>query len=277
MTFSDDFGGRDLSWGSGQAGPLRMPVQYEYEPGRRVINLADPRLNHILLTNRPQCASLNEYSRATAIPVELVLELFAPALDDQTLALETAGDELFVLTAPLGRPVKPQCADVAPNLWEHLRRHAGPEKSHDLWRLYRALERGGWVPEAQTERIGEGLSRLGDTPHLGVYVGQRVVPLLVFPLLDALSSEQGLLTDYEQAGAAMAGIICAEGSLDATTTAVRRWLLAHKGWLAYMSVLVLEAPRFSPVLLSSSDGAVVPVAITQMGLQQHTGTGSSAT
>ena len=251
---------------TGMAGPMRVATKYVYEPGRRVINVADARLTRVLLSGQPPCASLSEYSSATAIPVDELISLLTPHLDDQSLALEVAGDEVFLLTAPLGRPTKPQCADVAPNLWENLRRYSGPEAAHDLWRIYRSLEQGGWSAEAHYERLIEGLSRLGDDPKLGVYVGQRVVPVLVYPILDALSSTTGLLTDYEQAGAAMLGILCPEGALDATVTAVRRWLLAHTRYRAHMSVVILEAPRFAPVLLSSSDGAVVPVAVNQSAL-----------
>jgi len=244
--------------------------RHAYQPGRRVISVADARLNHMLLVGTPPCASLSEYSSVTGIPTEELVDLLSESLNDASLAIEVAGDEVFLLTAPRGRPTPPECADVAPNLWEHLRRNAGPETAHDTWRLYRALERVGWGVEAQPERILEGLSRsIADRPRLGVFVGHRVVPVLIFPVSDELSDPSGILTDYEQAGAAMLGVICAGDALESTVTACRHWLLAHKRMPARMSLLVLEAPRFSPVLLSSNDGAVSPLAVTQASLSTY--------
>jgi hypothetical protein len=244
-------------------------AHHVYQPGRRVVNVADARLNHMLLRGTPPCASLSEYSAITGIPTDELVELLGGYLNDGSLAIEVAGDEVFLLTAPHGRPTPSECADVAPNLWEHLRRNAGPELAHDTWRLYRALERVGWGVEAQPERILEGLSHVADTPRLGVFIGQRVVPVLIFPLSDDLSNPHGILTDYEQAGAAMVGVICAGDALETNVTAARQWLLAHRGMPAHMSVLILEAPRFVPVLLSSSDGAVSPVAVSQAAMASY--------
>jgi hypothetical protein len=244
-------------------------TKHEYQPGRRVISVADARLNHMLLRGLPACASLSEYSSITGIPTEELLELLSGYLSDGSLAVEVAGDEVFLLTAPKGRPTPEECADVAPNLWEHLRRNAGPELAHDTWRLYRALERVGWGVEAQSERILEGLSHVADSPRLGVYIGQRVVPTLIFPITDDLADPRGVLTDYEQAGAAMVSVICAGDALESNVTAARRWLLAHRGLPARMSILILEAPRFSPVLLSSTDAAVSPVAVSQAALASY--------
>lgn len=243
--------------------------RYVYQPGRRVVNVGDARLTGVLVRGFPVCASLDEYAAATGIPVDELVQLLEGHLGDNSLALEVAGDEVFLLTAPHGRPVPPECADVAPNLWEHLRRHAGPERAFELWRLFRGLERSGWRVEAQAERIVEGMSRMAFPPQLGVYVGQRAVPLILFPLVDELRSTGGLLTSYEQAGAAMVGVVCEEGALDAAVTASRKWILAHRRVLASLSILVLEAPRFLPVLLSGIDAAVAPVALTHATIQEY--------
>ena len=237
-------------------------IDYDWDPSRPTISVADPRMTRMLLRDPDRCATLNEYAAACGMDTSEVVSLLAPYLDSGTLALDFFGDEVFVNTGPSGRPAPAASADVPPNLWEQLRSRAGVEFGYELWRLLRSLERSGWSVEHRPPRIMFGLGQVNEAPYLGVHAGQSTVPVLIFPLADALTHPGGLLDQYEFAGSNAVGIVCEERGLDPMVTAVRRWVLSRRV-APHLSVLVLEAPRYNPTLLNAADAAIVPVAVTR--------------
>lgn len=241
-------------------------MSYRYDPTRHPIHVADPRLNRLLVRNPERCASISEYAQASGIDTTRIVELLGPYLDEGSLAIEVAGDEIFVLTAPRGRPLPLDVAEVAPNLWEALRTRAGVQEAYVLWRLVRGLEASGWRVHTHPARITFGMADLASPPILGVDVGNSLLPLVVHPSVDDLSDGSGLLAEYDRAGAGAVGIVCQQGYLDEMVTAVRRWSLSRRAVPTMMSVLVLEAPRFNPTLLSPGDASVTPRAVTRTAL-----------
>jgi len=243
-------------------------IDYDWDPSRQAISVRDPRLTRLLLREPGRCATLNEYAQACGLDTSDVVEMLGGYLDSGALALDFFGDEVFVNTAPLGRPLPRGSVDVPPNLWEELRERAGTETAYALWRMLRSLERSGWSVEHRVHRIMFGLGAVVDLPYLGVKVGGVVVPAMIFPHLDALGRGGGLLDQYERAGARALAAICDERGLDEVVTAVRRWMLSRRGPTA-LNVLVLESPRYNPTLLSPSDTAVRPVNVTRDTLGQY--------
>lgn len=234
-------------------------MSYTFEIGRRVINIGDPRLNRLFLNDPERCASVSEYAAASGIPTDRVLGLLDPYLESGELALEATGSELFVLTAPEGRPLRDGLADVAPNLWERLRENSQKGEAYVLWKFVRGLENAGWVIETQRSRLQFGLPKLRRAPQMGINLGNgHIMPLLVLPNTDALVAPNGLLSEYEQAGAASIGIICDEGALDQTITDVRRWGIQTAQNRGGIGVAVLEGPRFNPTIVFASDASVMP-------------------
>lgn len=243
-------------------------TSYSYDPSRRVINVADARLNRILLREPERCATVGEYAKASGMDASRVLDLLAPYLNDGTLALEFIGDEVFVHTAPRGRPFADGPVDVAPNLWERLRSQADPGLSYSLWKLLRRLEWAGWRVESDQHRILFGMSKLlSEIPHLGVVVANQIAPLVVFPAAEAIAVPMGVLSEYDRAGARVVGVVCDQGVLEDMVTAARRWILSQHGQ-STMGVMVLEAPRFAPTLLSPGDAAVIPRSVGQLTREQ---------
>jgi len=239
-----------------------MSVEYDWDPKRRALAVSDPRLTRVLLREPDRCATLNEYAAACGMDPSEIVELLGKYLDQGVLGLDFFGDEVFLHTAPSGRPAAPDFPDVPPNLWEQLRERAGLEAAYALWKLIRSLERSGWGVEHRVNRIVFGMGQVADPPYIGVRAGQSVVPALIFPSQDALIRSGGLLDQYEFAGAAAVAVICDERALDNMVTAVRRWSLVKRA-PATLSVLVLESPRYNPTLLSPSDVAIEPVAVTR--------------
>lgn len=235
------------------------------DPTRPVINIGDARLQHLLLSDPQRCATLNEYASATGIDVDRLLDLFGPYLDDDTLRLEAIGGEVFVYTAPLGRPQPIAQDQVPPNLWELFRSGGDAEHGYRLWRLTRELQSAGWLVEADTHRIPA--TSAGEVALVGLRMQRFVVPVLVFPTADDVAHPAGVLTRFERRQVPFVAVMCERNALDSTVTAVRRWFL-ERPQFAGLRVLILEAPRFQPVLISGGDAAVTPRSITRDGLEQ---------
>lgn len=239
-----------------------------YEPGRKVINVADARLNRTLLRDPERCATINEYADAAGMSADMVLSLLGPYLDDGTLALEFIGEEVFVHTAPLGRPAPTDRANVAPNLWEHLRSAASPELAFSLWVLLRQLQSVGWTVEHKRERVTAGMSKLLSTDvHLGVVVNGTMAPLLLFPSAAEIASTVGPLAEQYRAGARLVGITCTQGALEDMVTGSRSWYLAAAIEPGF-ATMVLESPAYQPVFVYPTDTAVAPLEHQEVRLQQ---------
>lgn len=237
-------------------------IDFDFDPTRVTIILSDPRLKRIIIRDPERCATLNEYASACGMDTAEVVEALGPYLDTAELALDFYGDEVFLHTAPNGRGPESGALNIPPNLWERLRERCSVDEAYALWKLLRSLQRSGWTVEHRLHRIMFGIGPVRDVPYLGVVTGHATIPTLIFPPADSLISSDGLLEQYEQAGATALAVICDERALDEMVTAVRRWVLSRPVPIG-MSVLVLEAPRYNPTLLSPGDAAVVPVAVTR--------------
>lgn len=227
-----------------------------------VLTFDDLRLTRLMLQDPQRCATVNEYAGATGITVGRILELLTPALEKGELVIESVGGEIFVHTAPHGRPPAAGMAAVPANLWETLRQHRDSDTAFALWRLIRGLEHGGWSIEADPTRIPVAG---GHTTFLGLtFARGAVVPLLILPEPAELAGPASPLSRYEHEKIRLVGIALRNGELEANATAVRRWMLERPHANADLHVLLLEAPRYQPVLLGGGDAAVTPRAVTRV-------------
>lgn len=224
----------------------------------------NPHLQRIFVTGKPLCATIEEFASHTDISPANVLELVSDFKNAASIKIETtlSGDS-FLLTAPFGRPIAPPSPDVAVNLWELFRRPKTPteasvEISAKIWRLYRAMEKRGWVVDPL--RIS-GLSTTVPAefhPRFGLYWNSFLIPVLADTPPSYIADPNGVLSSLVQRGIGIAAITCAEGKLDDLTTATRHWLLKSG---ASANFILAEAPLFTPLLLSHMDGSLTPQSI----------------
>lgn len=224
-------------------------------PARTVV-VDEPKLTRLMERTPHLCASVSEYATRTGIPLGRVLDLFSPALEQGWLALEPVGAEVFVNTAPQGRPSPPHTPEIAPNLWERLRVHGGKHVAHQLWLLHRSLEQAGWVVDPVLASIMFGLSPVTPAPQLGLRINHKTHPLLTQQAPSDLASVRGHVARVAEAGADVVAVIVDSGALDEAVTAVRKLYLS--GAAQSTAVLLLEAPRYTPLLLSPDGASVVP-------------------
>lgn len=236
-----------------------------FDARRPIMTFDDMRLTRLFQQEPMRCATINEYAAATGMTVDQLLKMLSGPLQRGELDVEAVGGEIFLQTAPAGRPAPQEFGQTRPNLWETLRREHPREEAFALWRILRDMEAGGWKVEADGRMIPtakvEGVL-------LGLRFALSTVPVLILPTLPSLSSQSGPLTHLEMVGMGLCAVTCPHQGLDQAVTAVRQWMLGRPA-RAGLDVLILEAPRYQPVLLTSDDGSVTPRTVTVEAISEN--------
>ena len=116
-------------------------------------SFSDYRLTKLILQDPTRCSTISEYSRATSMPAELLLEELYPYTNDSSISFEAIEGEIFLNTSPHMRACEHQHFYFAENLWEILRKNNNIEKSNKIFNIYRALEMNGWRVEFHAKNI----------------------------------------------------------------------------------------------------------------------------
>lgn len=232
--------------------------QWSLDPTLPILVIREPRLHKIFHKQPTRCSTLNEYALASGLDVFDVIKFLEEHIESETLALEPVGGEVFVNTAPKGRP----CTDsqVPPNSWEILRRRLDTSQAFGVWKLVKDLSENGWDLEIEPRKIPA--SSLGEVALAGLRIGGFVAPLLVLPPASDLAHPAGLLTRLDAKQIALCAVVIPRGALDEYVTAVRSWVLDRQSYIT-THVLILEAPMLQPVLISPSDSSIEPITVTR--------------
>lgn len=226
--------------------------------GSRPVSFSDYRLVWAFLWSPARFATVSEYSKGTGIPADQVMEELAKAADAGAVRLESYRGEVFVHTSPDRRTANGE-GPLPPNMWELLRREADIDEAYEIWMTARRLEEAGWRVEVNPSQVRFAVGVTSRNPLIGVYLAYTLVPVARHRSDDELEFS---LTDLWLAGAPAVAVTCHQGGLDSHVTLARKWLLSNGGRPS-MSILVLEAPSYVPVLVSYRDGAVRPVTISR--------------
>lgn len=219
-------------------------------PSRPTIALADIRLQRLLFRGAG-LASLGEYASAAEMEITEVLAQLEPWLDGSCLELEAVAGELFLHTAPQGRPHPAGAAVVPSNLWELLRQVGDPDYALQLWRIIRGLQQGGW--QVRTHPVGS----TRPLTFLELLVERRWTPMMILPRRDRLGADDGPLSRARQRHVDQVVVVCGDGDLDPTVAEIRGWMSTNP---QPFSVVLLEQPRYTPTVLRSSEGSVRPTS-----------------
>lgn len=229
---------------------------YQWDPSRPRIAVPGGDLTRVLHT-QPRPATVDEYAQLLGRDIDSVMSSLAVALDAGWLELDLVAGQLFVNTAPQGRPGPAGMPDCPPNTWELLKRGANEKFAWALWKLIRSMESVGWGVHVDPAVIAASCRGVEAVPHLAVTVAAAVVPTLVFPPVSRLQTGS-LLDPFEFANCSSVGVVCDQGQLEAVVTACRAWML--NGRRHELGVLVLEAPRYSPVVVDPLDGSTQAIS-----------------
>jgi hypothetical protein len=225
--------------------PLRQAVP--------LIDVSDIRLQRLLITGA-QLATLNEYAQHAEMDVMDVMRQLEPYLDTNILELESVGHELFLHTAPQGRPLPEGSPFLPANLWEQLRQVGDQDYAAMLWRIIRGLEQGGWSVRTHPIRAVAPLT------FLELHADGTWLPMIVLPRRGRLSAADGPLSRAEGRKVSKVVVVCGPGHLDDAVTEIRVWMTRGK---RHLTVLLLEQPRYTPCVLSPNDTSVRPTSIAR--------------
>lgn len=218
----------------------------------------NPAMADLLRNRSAELATVGEYAAAGAMSVDEVISDLTPLLEGGMLAIESADGELFVLTCPKGR--SGAVLEPPANLWEDLRRSRTVSQASREWRLYRVLERSGWRVVVEPQRWLVHLTGADLAVSLGVVAAGKLAPLLDSVSAADIRRGDGPLGIIDRAGVDVAAITCPQHKLDEYVTAVRAFHLS-KVVPTPMVVLVLEAPRFQPVVVTAADKAIDAISL----------------
>lgn len=216
-------------------------------------------VSRVLHTQSESYATIDELAALAVMTREEIITEISDHLDKREMAIESEGGDIFLLTAPAGRT---QQSLLPANLWEILREGRTVTQAGRSYRVCRSLERAGWRVVARPERTDVRLRRVDAGCDLGVVVGDQTIPVLIDPDHRLLSLPNGVVSEYNLAGAAGVCVTCQQGRLDETVTAARKWMMTKPG-VVYCYVLVLESPRYAPVFVTAQDGGITSVSYHQ--------------
>lgn len=216
-------------------------------------SFTDYRLTKLILQDPIRCSTINEYSRATGIPAQLLLEELHPYTNDLSISFEAFGGEIFLNTSPHMRNCEHNHFYFAENLWEIFRQSNNIEKANKIFKIFRSLEMNDWRVEYRLKNIP--IDYLGNRTDLALKVGKSILPLILFPKPNSLDKKDSPLLQYSKTKLPILAIMIEEGALDQTLSYIRKWFVENSIY-KNLDILLLEAPTHAPYILSGSDGSL---------------------
>lgn len=217
-----------------------------------------PRVQAVLENGFEHIATVAEMAAACGLSIDELVRDLAELFDSGVLSIEAAESELYILPYPNGRPQSGKL--LAANVWEQLRATRSVLDASRVCRSLRSLERGGWNVVIDPSRWNNRWETSGVQLSLGVVAGGVLVPALVGVGAADISNPDGPVSSLYRAGATAVAVTCPQHALESYVTEARRWFLRQVTTTS-MVLLVLEAPRYQPVLIRQSDTAVDPVNV----------------
>lgn len=218
------------------------------ENKRPIINLSDIRLQRLLFRGN-DLASLNDYAEKAEMGISEVVANLEPWLDGRTLDIEAVGGDLFLHTAPLGRPQPLDVAVVPANLWEILRQVGDSDYASMIYNIIRGLQFSGWRCRIHP------VDTANPATFLELYINNNWIPLFLFPKKNRIAVENGILDKLKVRNIKKVAIIINQKDVNPFLLEVRKWLYIDGNEI---TVVLLENPSFQPVILGPNDIAVKP-------------------
>jgi hypothetical protein len=218
---------------------------------RPVITVNDIRLQRLLFRGA-DLASLSEYAEKSDMGISEVIANLEPFLDGRTLEIEAYGSDLFLHTAPSGRPQPPGIAIIPSNLWEILRQVGDTQYAAMLFSIIRGLQFAGWRCKTHS------LDANNPATFLELNVNNVWSPLFVYPKISRISVKNGILDKISERKILYVTLIVHQKEAQQYIAEVKRWFVNNNNDL---TVVILQEPSYQPMVVTGNDTAVKPKTI----------------
>jgi hypothetical protein len=218
---------------------------------RPVITVNDIRLQRLLFRGA-DLASLSEYAEKSDMGISEVIANLEPFLDGRTLEIEAYGSDLFLHTAPSGRPQPHGIAIIPSNLWEILRQVGDTQYAAMLFSIIRGLQFAGWRCKTHS------LDANNPATFLELNVNNVWSPLFVYPKISRISVKNGILDKISERKILYVTLIVHQKEAQQYIAEVKRWFVNNNNDL---TVVILQEPSYQPLVVTGNDTAVKPKTI----------------
>jgi hypothetical protein len=218
---------------------------------RPVITVNDIRLQRLLFRGA-DLASLSEYAEKSDMGISEVIANLEPFLDGRTLEIEAYGSDLFLHTAPSGRPQPQGIAIIPSNLWEILRQVGDTQYAAMLFSIIRGLQFAGWRCKTHS------LDANNPATFLELNVNNVWSPLFVYPKINRISVKNGILDKISERKILYVTLIVHQKEAQQYIAEVKRWFVNNNNDL---TVVILQEPSYQPIVVTGNDTAVKPKTI----------------
>lgn len=215
---------------------------------RPVITLNDIRLQRLLFRGA-DLASLSEYAEKSDMGISEVIADLEPWLDGKTLEIEAYGSDLFLHTAPSGRPTPIGVAIIPANLWEILRQVGDTQYAAMLFSIIRGLQFAGWNCKTHA------LDANNPATFLELLVNNVWSPLFIYPKLNRVAIKKGILDKIAERKIQYVTLIVQHKETQQYIAEVKTWFTNNDKELA---VVILQEPSFQAVILNGKETGVKP-------------------
>lgn len=217
---------------------------------RPIINLSDIRLQRLLFRGS-DLASLSDYAEKSDMGISEVIANLEPWLDGRTLDIEAVGAELFLHTAPLGRPQPKDVAVLPANLWETLRQVGDSDYAAMLYTIIRGLQYAGWRCRIHP------VDAKNPATFLELYISHTWIPLFLFPKKERISANEGIFDKLKSRNISKVSVVVNQKDVHGFIVESRKWLSENN---YPITIAILENPSFQPIIIEAKDIGAKPIS-----------------
>lgn len=218
---------------------------------RPVIAVNDIRLQRLLFRGA-DLASLSEYAEKSDMGISEVIANLEPWLDGKTLEIEAYGSDLFLHTAPSGRPQPLEVAIIPANLWEILRQVGDTQYAAMLFSIIRGLQFAGWKCKTHA------LDANNPATFLELHVNNVWSPLFIYPKINRVAIKRGILDKIAERKIQYVTLIVQHKEAQQYIAEVKTWFTNNDDEL---TVVILQEPSYQPVIITGKETGVKPKTI----------------
>jgi hypothetical protein len=224
--------------------------------------IRDVRLSKLLLREPLRASSCSEYAKITGISITSILSMLEIYIHNEDIILETTRDDVYLrINNCLGK-CHHRHNYFPPNIWSLVRSNNSLEEAERYYKIFKTLKFMGWQVEGNNKKIPT--DRNHQRPLFGLTIHNLTIPLVIFPPYRELAQRDSILSRFLKINNNLVALLIPEDTLEKYIAHIRAWMKTNN--VTDFDILLLEAPTFNPIVISTADGSLEPrmVSITNL-------------